>query len=36
MSSTSGAVVYMATLSLHANVQFMSIMATKMPHIGRG
>ena len=36
MSSTSGAVVYMATLSLDANVQFMSIMATKMPHIGGG
>ena len=30
------AVVYMATLPLHANVQFMTVMATKMPYIGRG
>ena len=30
------AVVYMATLPLDANVQFMTIMATKMPRIGRG
>jgi NAD(P)-dependent dehydrogenase (short-subunit alcohol dehydrogenase family) len=30
------AVVYMASLSLEANVQFMTIMATKMPYIGRG
>jgi NAD(P)-dependent dehydrogenase (short-subunit alcohol dehydrogenase family) len=30
------AVVYMASLSLDANVQFMTIMATKMPLIGRG
>ena len=30
------AVVYMATLPLDANVQFMTIMATKMPLIGRG
>ena len=30
------AVVYMATLPLHANVQFMTVMATKMPFIGRG
>jgi NAD(P)-dependent dehydrogenase (short-subunit alcohol dehydrogenase family) len=30
------AVVYMATLPLDANVQFMTIMATKMPFIGRG
>lgn len=29
-------VVYMATLSLEANVQFMTVMATKMPYIGRG
>jgi NAD(P)-dependent dehydrogenase (short-subunit alcohol dehydrogenase family) len=28
-------VVYMATL-LEANVQFMTVMATKMPYIGRG
>ena len=30
------AVVYMATLPLDANVQFMTLMATKMPFIGRG
>jgi len=30
------AVVYMATLPLGANVQFMTVMATKMPLIGRG
>ena len=30
------AVVYMATLPLDANVQFMTVMATKMPYIGRG
>jgi NAD(P)-dependent dehydrogenase (short-subunit alcohol dehydrogenase family) len=30
------AVVYMATLPLEANVQFMTVMATNMPFIGRG
>ncbi len=30
------AVVYMASLSPEANVQFMTIMATKMPYVGRG
>jgi len=30
------AVVYMASLPLDANVQFMTLMATKMPFIGRG
>ena len=30
------AVVYMASLSLDANVQFMTVMATKMPFVGRG
>jgi NAD(P)-dependent dehydrogenase (short-subunit alcohol dehydrogenase family) len=30
------AIVYMATLPLEANVQFMTVMATKMPYIGRG
>ena len=30
------AVLYMASLPLEANVQFMTIMATKMPFIGRG
>jgi NADP-dependent 3-hydroxy acid dehydrogenase YdfG len=30
------AIVYMARLPLDANVQFMTLMATKMPLIGRG
>jgi NAD(P)-dependent dehydrogenase (short-subunit alcohol dehydrogenase family) len=30
------AVIYMASLPLDANVQFMTVMATKMPFIGRG
>jgi len=30
------AVLYMANLPLDANVQFMTIMATQMPFIGRG
>lgn len=30
------AVVYMANLPLQANVPFMTVMATKMPYIGRG
>jgi NAD(P)-dependent dehydrogenase (short-subunit alcohol dehydrogenase family) len=30
------AVVYMASLPLEANVQFMTVIATKMPYIGRG
>ncbi len=30
------AVVYMANLPLETNVQFMTVMATKMPYIGRG
>ena len=30
------AVVYMAELPLDANVQFMTVMATQMPFIGRG
>jgi NAD(P)-dependent dehydrogenase (short-subunit alcohol dehydrogenase family) len=32
----SDAVLYMANLPLDANVQFMTVMATKMPFIGRG
>ena len=31
-----GAVVYMASLPLEANVQFLTVMATAMPFIGRG
>ena len=30
------AVLYMASLPLDANVQFMTIMASKMPFVGRG
>jgi hypothetical protein len=30
------AVLYMAGLPLDANVQFLTVMATKMPFIGRG
>jgi len=30
------AVAYMASLPLNANVQFMTVMATKMPFVGRG
>jgi hypothetical protein len=29
-------VLHMAELPLTANVQFMTVMATKMPYIGRG
>jgi len=35
-SDVARAVVYMASLPLDANVQFMTVMATKMPFIGRG
>jgi len=36
VSHVADAVVFMARLPLDANVQFMTIMATKMPFIGRG
>jgi NAD(P)-dependent dehydrogenase (short-subunit alcohol dehydrogenase family) len=36
ISAVGQAVVYMAGLPLGANVQFMTVMATKMPYIGRG
>ena len=29
-------VLYMAELPLDANVQFLTVMATKMPFVGRG
>lgn len=35
-SVVADAVLYMASLPLEANVQFMTVMATKMPFIGRG
>ncbi|MBV1878777.1 MAG: SDR family oxidoreductase [Pseudomonadales bacterium] len=36
LNDVAAAVVYMASLSLDSNVQFMSVMATKMPLVGRG
>jgi NAD(P)-dependent dehydrogenase (short-subunit alcohol dehydrogenase family) len=36
LKHVSDAVLYMANLPLEANVQFMKVMATKMPFIGRG
>jgi NAD(P)-dependent dehydrogenase (short-subunit alcohol dehydrogenase family) len=36
VENVASAVVYMASLPLEANVQFMTIMASKMPFVGRG
>ena len=36
VNNVARAVVYMDSLPLDANVQFMTVMATKMPYIGRG
>jgi len=36
LEHVASAVLYMANLPLDANVQFMTIMATKMPFVGRG
>lgn len=36
VSLVADAVLYMANLPLEANVQFMTVMATRMPYIGRG
>ena len=36
VAHVAGAVLYMASLPLDANVQFMTVMATTMPFIGRG
>jgi NADP-dependent 3-hydroxy acid dehydrogenase YdfG len=36
VAHVANAVVHMAGLPLEANVQFMTIMSTKMPFIGRG
>ena len=36
VSNVASAVVYMSSLPLDANVQFMTVMATKMPFVGRG
>ena len=36
VAHVANAVVHMASLPLEANVQFMTVMATKMPFVGRG
>ena len=36
VAHVANAVLHMANLPLDANVQFMTIMATKMPFVGRG
>src|SRR5207247_8329882 len=36
VANVARAVVYMASLPLDANVQFLTVMATKMPFVGRG
>jgi NAD(P)-dependent dehydrogenase (short-subunit alcohol dehydrogenase family) len=36
LKAVTDAVLYMANLPLEANVQFMTVMATKMPFVGRG
>ncbi len=36
LDEVAGAVCHMASLPLEANIQFMTIMATNMPYIGRG
>jgi hypothetical protein len=36
LSHVGSAVLYMAGLPLDTNVQFLTIMATKMPFLGRG
>jgi NADP-dependent 3-hydroxy acid dehydrogenase YdfG len=36
LSHVGSAVLYMASLPLDTNVQFLTIMATKMPFLGRG
>ena len=36
VGQVANAIVHMASLPLETNVQFMTIMATKMPFVGRG
>ena len=36
VAHVANALIHMASLPLSANVQFMTIMATAMPYIGRG
>ena len=36
VKAVADAVLYMASLPLEANVQFLTVMATKMPFVGNG
>jgi len=36
LADVGNAIVYMANLPPSANVLFMTVMATKMPYVGRG
>ena len=36
VANVASAVLYMASLAPGANVQFLTVMATKMPFVGRG
>ncbi|HWP88070.1 MAG TPA: 3-oxoacyl-ACP reductase, partial [Burkholderiales bacterium] len=36
VTEVANAVVHMASLPLSTNIQFVTIMATKMPFVGRG
>jgi NADP-dependent 3-hydroxy acid dehydrogenase YdfG len=36
VAHVASSVLYMASLPLDANVQFLTVMATKMPFVGRG
>ena len=36
VADAAASILHMASLPLSANVQFMTVMATKMPYIGRG
>jgi NADP-dependent 3-hydroxy acid dehydrogenase YdfG len=36
VAHVASSVLYMANLPLEANVQFITVMATKMPFVGRG
>jgi len=36
VAHVASAVLYMASLPIEANVQFLTVMASKMPFVGRG
>ena len=36
VGNVAASVVHMASLPLEANIQFLTVLATKMPFIGRG